>query len=58
MKKEIATYNFEDVTPITMKDIIKVANQKMPVEAMIKVSSVKINFSTIEGVSNSSMLAH
>ncbi|PGZ57830.1 hypothetical protein COE58_24065 [Bacillus cereus] len=54
-KKEKVTYNFEDVTPITMKDIVKAANKKMPVVATIKVPSVKINLPIMEGVSNSAM---
>lgn len=54
-KKDKVTYNFEDVTPITMKDIVKAANKKMPVVATIKVPSVKLNLPVIEGVSNSAM---
>lgn len=54
-KKEKVTYNFEDVTPITMKDIVKAANKKMPVVATIKVPSVKIKLPIMEGVSNSAM---
>ncbi|MBU4643168.1 class A sortase, partial [Bacillus toyonensis] len=53
--KEKVTYNFEDVTPITMKDIVQAANKKMSVVATIKVPSVKINLPIIEGVSNSAM---
>ncbi|PEF45154.1 class A sortase [Bacillus cereus] len=53
--KEKVTYHFEDVTPITMKDIVKAANKKMPVTATIKVPSVGINLPVIEGVSNSAM---
>ncbi|MFP3414349.1 class A sortase [Bacillus sp. SIMBA_074] len=53
--KEKVTYNFEDVTPISMKDIVKAANKKMSVVATIKVPSVKINLPIMEGVSNTAM---
>ncbi|MEK7019791.1 class A sortase [Bacillus sp. FSL R9-9410] len=53
--KEKVTYNFEDVTPITMKDIVMAANKKMSVVATIKVPSVKMNLPIMEGVSNSAM---
>ncbi|NWK72623.1 class A sortase [Bacillus paramycoides] len=52
---EKVTYNFEDVTPITMKDIVQAASKKMSVVATIKVPSVKINLPIMEGVSNSAM---
>ncbi|MBE7106143.1 class A sortase [Bacillus cereus] len=53
--KNKITYNFEDVTPITMKDIVKAANKKMSVVATIKIPSVKIKLPIMEGVSNSAM---
>uniref|UniRef100_UPI003F495AD0 class A sortase n=1 Tax=Bacillus multifaciens TaxID=3068506 RepID=UPI003F495AD0 len=55
VKTEKVTYNFGDVTPINMEDIVKAANKKMPVVATIKVPSVDINLPIIEGVSNSAM---
>ncbi|HDR5278539.1 class A sortase [Bacillus cereus] len=54
-KKEI-TYNFADVTPISMMDIVEAINKKMPVAGTIKIPSVNINLPIIEGVSNSSMV--
>lgn len=55
VSNEQITYHFEDLTSFSMKNIVKVVNKKMPVVAMIKIPSVKINLSIMEGVPNSAM---
>lgn len=53
------TYEFDDITPISVKDVISVAseaaNGSLPVSGRITVPSVGIDLAILEGVSNRNM---
>ncbi|EJM6036382.1 class A sortase [Enterococcus faecalis] len=59
MKKEHnevqGTYDFENVTPITMKDVIEAIKEDLPAIGEIKIPSVELHLPIFKGVSNSAM---
>lgn len=55
VEKVEVSYDFEEITPITLKDVVVAMSENLPIIGRIKVPSVGIDLPVIEGVSNTAM---